>query len=87
MLGRTAISDAGLAKLAQFRLPRLHTLSIQGTKITDAGLSEIAKLSGLTDLKLNATPTTDRGLENLAPLKNLEDLWRGTRVTCAGSRT
>ncbi|WP_435005197.1 hypothetical protein P12x_003092 [Tundrisphaera lichenicola] len=83
-IGETAITDAGLAKLVLHH-PRLDTLSLQGTKVTQVGLAELAKLPLLTDLLLNSTETNDKGLEKLATVKSLEDLGlRGTKVTSEG---
>ncbi len=61
------------------------TVSLGYTKVTDAGLKELAPLKNLTTFNLNGTEVTSAGLKELAPLKNLTnlDLW-GTKVTDAG---
>jgi hypothetical protein len=59
-----------------------------GTKITDAGLKELAGLKNLQTLHLNGTEITDAGLKELAGLKSLQVLsfleTGGTNVTDAG---
>jgi internalin A len=56
-----------------------------GTKMTDAGLKELAPLKNLTTLNLTSTQVSDAGLKALAPLKNLTTLvLTGTEVTDAG---
>jgi len=60
-------------------------MSVISTKVTDAGLKELAPLKNLSTLDLSGTAVTDAGLKELAPLKNLTslDLFR-TAVTDAG---
>ena len=58
---------------------------LSGTKVTDAGLKELAALTKLTRLFLFKTPVTDAGLKELAPLKALTKLdLDDTKVTDAG---
>ena len=70
------------------RLPQPDSgfgLSLIGTKVTDAGLKELAKLKTLQYLDLGATAVTDIGLKELAGLKALQILnLPGTKVTDAG---
>ena len=55
------------------------------TKITDAGLKDVAKLQQLTNLNLAYTKITDAGLKDVAKLQQLEVLFLGnTQVTNAG---
>ena len=55
------------------------------TKITDAGLKDIAKLQKLTHLSLRYTKITDAGLKDIAKLQELIGLWlNGTDITGAG---
>ncbi|HEX4143895.1 MAG TPA: DUF4375 domain-containing protein [Pirellulales bacterium] len=64
-------------------LPQLRHLS-PGTRITDDGLTNIAKLSGLRKLYMKG-PFTNAGLKHLAKLKNLTTLCIGSeRVTAEG---
>ncbi len=60
-------------------------VSLSGTKVTDAGLKELAGLKSLTELDLDRTKVTDAGLRELAGLKNLTKLYlQRTKVTGAG---
>ncbi len=43
--------------------PRLRTLSLTGTKLTDDGLGALAKAKGLTLLQAAGTKVTKRGVE------------------------
>jgi len=52
------LTKADLAKVTQF--------SLAYTKITDAGLKELAKMQNLTQLYLQATQITDAGLKEVA---------------------
>ena len=60
-------------------------IDLSNTKVTDAGLKELAPLTNLELLDLNGTQVTDAGLKELAHFKNLRilNLWR-TQVTDAG---
>jgi YHS domain-containing protein len=60
-------------------------LNLARTKITDAGLAEVAKCEKLTRLHLENTDITDAGLAHVAKLANLEYLnLYGTKVSDAG---
>jgi hypothetical protein len=60
-------------------------VSLALTKVTDAGLNELAGLKQLQRLYLGGTRVTDAGLKHLAGLKQLQELSvGGTRVTDAG---
>ena len=79
-LGKTQITDAGVASLANFKeLRRLH---LDNTKITDKALATIAKLNHLEYLNLYGTEVTDAGIGHLKALKKLKKLylWQ-TKVT------
>jgi hypothetical protein len=67
-------------------LTALEELHLYRTKVTDAGLKELAELKGLKELHLQETKVTDAGLKELAGLKGLQELHlRGCReVTDAG---
>src|SRR5262249_50290652 len=52
----------------------LETLQLDGTQITDEGLSHLAGLPRLTNLFLNRTSTTDAGIPHLARLSGLDRL-------------
>jgi hypothetical protein len=66
-----AITDAGIKELAPFR--NLSTLSLRGTRISNAGLREIAKLQldSLTTLRIEGTRATPAGFKELVPLRRL----------------
>ncbi len=60
-------------------------LCLNSTKMTDAGLKQLAGLKSLQALYLAGTQVTDAGLKELAGLKSLQTLdFRGTQVTDAG---
>ncbi len=46
-------------------------LYLSDTRVTDAGLDQIAKLPLLHDLDLDRTPITDEGIMKLAGLKKI----------------
>jgi hypothetical protein len=67
-------------------LKQLKTLSLIGTRVTDAGLKDLAKVGALEKLYLDETGVTDAGLPELAALKGLRQLFvYNTRVTLAGA--
>jgi len=81
--------DAGLEQLDEHfkALPRLETLGISGTNVTDAGLKHIAGLSQVKHLHISRTSITDSGLEHIQGLTKLEWLFlRETGITDAGLR-
>ena len=67
-------------------LKGLQTLILyNNTKVTDAGLKELAGLNNLQTLELAFTGVSDAGLKHLAGLKSLQSLnLRKTPVTDAG---
>jgi outer membrane lipoprotein-sorting protein len=77
------LTDVGLKHyLAAVEPPT--TLNLRGTRVTDAGLKELAGLKTLKKLDL-PTQVTDAGLKELAGLKSLQLLnLEGTDVTDAG---
>ena len=76
------MSDDGLAQLAG--LENLKVLELDTFSVTDAGMAEVGKLTGLTSLRL-PSQITDEGLAHLGGLKNLEKLGLAfARVTDAG---
>jgi len=81
-LGRTAVTDAGVASLPSFT--RLHTLVLP-KKMTDAGARTVGKMKNLRRLDLSGTQVTDTGLRAIAGLTQLEELsLAGAPVTDAG---
>lgn len=70
-------------RLAAF--PKLTSLKVRDSKVTDAGLVHLKKLPQLTELSLEVTAITDAGLAHLKELTRLETLnLKGTKVTDAG---
>lgn len=66
---------------------QLAGLDLQNTKISDAGLAQIARCRNLVRLRLENTAVTDAGLTHLQNLSRLEYLnLYNTRVTDAGLR-
>jgi hypothetical protein len=60
-------------------------LCVRGTKITDAGLEELAGLKNLQALDLSNTPVTGAGLKELAGLQQLQEVdLADSRVTGPG---
>jgi internalin A len=79
-----ADSDVKAEKIAGW-FQNLTDLSLGGTKITDAGLKDIAKMQQLTDLSLNETKITDAGIKDIAKLQKLTYLnLEFTEITDAG---
>ena len=67
------------------KLNDLQSLSLAGTKVTDAGLAQLAGLSSLENLDLKGLAITDRGLAELAPVKSLKHVYVSrTGPTSAG---
>ena len=72
-------------ELTKADLDKVTRIHLHTTKITDAGLKEVAKLQQLTHLYLGDTQITDEGLKEVAKLKKLTILYLyGTKVTDAG---
>jgi Leucine-rich repeat (LRR) protein len=55
-------------------LPGVLSLDLVGTRVTDAGLAEVARLRGLEGLGLSGTPITDAGVTQLLALEQLYTL-------------
>jgi hypothetical protein len=84
-----SLDDAGLQQLDEHfkALPRLETLGIGGTNVTDTGLKHLAGLSQVKRLSIWGTSITDSGLEHIQGLTQLESLViRETAITDAGLR-
>lgn len=69
-LGDTEITNTGVGHLKQVR--NLRTLMVPGTKVSDDGVREIARIDSLTYLDLSTTPITDTSLEHLQQLPSLQ---------------
>lgn len=73
--------------LTEDDLSKVVELTLSYTPITDTGLKELSKLSGLTHIYLNETKITDEGLKELARFKQLKSIsLQRTDITDAGVR-
>jgi hypothetical protein len=78
--GEDKVNDEALAKLVALA-PQITWLNLAGTKVTDAGLQQVANLTKLTRLHLERTEITDAGIASLKALDNLQYLnLYGTKV-------
>jgi uncharacterized membrane protein/mono/diheme cytochrome c family protein len=68
-LGRTAVTDASVETLSQFK--NLRALHLEGTAVTGRTLAKLSSLSQLAYLNLSATRATS---EAVAPLKDKPNL-------------
>lgn len=84
-LGRSKVTDAGLATIA--KMTNLERLHLENTAVTDAGIAQLAGLPRLEYLNLYGTKVTDAGLAKLSGLKSLRKifLWQ-TAVTKDGAK-
>jgi Leucine-rich repeat (LRR) protein len=82
-LSRTDVGDATAA-----RIPRtVKILDLAGTKITDRGVEDLARLESLESLFLSGTTVTDRAVPALLRLRTLKFLYlSGTPVSEYGLR-
>lgn len=85
-LGRSKVTDAGLATIASMtNLERLH---LENTAVTDAGLARLATLPQLEYLNLYGTKITDAGITKLSANKNLKKifLWQTAATPAAAKK-
>jgi len=70
------VNDGDIAYIRKlFRyLPDLESLTLEGSQISDHGLTRLAGLTRLKRLDLSSTKVSDFGLVHLQALPNLEDL-------------
>ena len=67
------------------RLESVERLVIQGTAVTDVGMANVEKLTGLRWLFVFHTPITDSAVKHLLALPRLDEVkLYGTQVTAAG---
>lgn len=64
-LSSTKITNAGLASLCQLELPRLRTLSLEGTTVTDEGISHLDHFKNLEFMAVAHTKVTKDGIRKL----------------------
>ncbi len=65
------VSDAALADLGLERLERLRYLCLDSTRLTNAAMASVSRLSHLTGFHLGRTQISDAGLVPLLDLKRL----------------
>jgi Leucine-rich repeat (LRR) protein len=81
-IGATAVSDAGLATLRNFRLKELSLH--RNTNLTDAGMRHLAEQTAMETLMMRGVPITENGLSHLRNLKSLRKLNASLVVNDAG---
>ncbi len=84
------VGDGAMAVVEQF--PALESIVLRLSKVTDAGMEELAKCKSLKSVCIEGTSVTDNGLKYLLDLPNLYLLWlgvydEGANVTDEGMRT
>lgn len=72
-LGRTAVTDAGVETLSQFK--NLRVLHLEGTQVSGRSLAKLASLSQLTYLNLSGTKVTSGAVTVLKSRPNLRHLY------------
>lgn len=77
--GNPGIKGPGLANIRELR--QLRRLNIENTKLDDADLIPVARLTSLTYMNLFYTPITDVGLGHLGNTVNLEALYTSGGMT------
>jgi hypothetical protein len=81
-LHKTNVGD-GLDVLVQF--PKLKTIEVSRTKVTDAGMAALGRLRNLSTIHVNFVPIGDDGFASLLGLENLGWLYAsGTNLTDKG---
>lgn len=85
--GRVKLTGAGLVALAD--LPKLESLNIGGSTVTDDGAASLAKVTQLKTLMLYHSWITDAGLAHIKTMKGLKGVNAGPqfsmRITDAGA--
>lgn len=77
------ITDQGVSALKTWQ--HLTRLNLEGTKITEGALQQLAELTSLVWLNIGSVQVTDAGIEALTSLPNLRDLkLGGNKLTDAG---
>jgi hypothetical protein len=65
-------ADPAIERLAD--LPRLRSVRLAGTQVTDAGMATLGRIKTLQNLDLRECPITNDGLQHVADLKRLRGL-------------
>ena len=83
---RALLSKQGACgRLTHGDLTELRSLSLSGTKVTDAGVKELAGLKNLEQLRLSGTAVTDAAVKDLSGMKSLRMLdVGGSKISEAG---
>ncbi|MGH7134150.1 MAG: leucine-rich repeat domain-containing protein [Pirellulales bacterium] len=68
-----AIEDTDLEDVQ--RLPRLRSLGIRNSSITEKGIAHLLRLAALRELYVERTNITEAGIAELGKLRNLTHLW------------
>ena len=77
------IGDGALVVMKDW--PKLRRLSVRGTKVTDAGISQLTNHAALESLDVGFSLFTDGGFEPLTTMPNLRELYAGgNKVTDSG---
>lgn len=77
------ITDQGVSALKTWK--HLTRLNLEGTKITEGALQQLAELTSLQSLNIGGAQVTDAGVEALTALSNLRELTLGgNKLTDAG---
>ncbi|QEG02243.1 Serine/threonine-protein kinase PknD [Stieleria maiorica] len=86
-LENTPIGDEALAEIVR-RQPKLQSLYLAKTKVTDAGLEHLRSLTDLVRVDLASCKVNDEGLVHLHSLENLQAVGlNSTAVSPAGMET
>jgi hypothetical protein len=72
-LHHSKVNDADLEQL-RIMAPRLRSLTLSGTDITDAGMQSIGKMPMMQTLLLNETRVSDAGLQQVQRLTEMRQL-------------
>ena len=72
-LGRTAVTDASMETLAQFK--KLRALHLEGTAITGRDVAKLSSLAQLAYLNLSATKVTSDAVAALNKMPNLRHVY------------
>ena len=82
---RQLVSDDPIRKCEIFE--RVFSVDLDETRITDAEIAQLSRMTNLSTLSLGSTPVTDAGLTHLYGLRKLNILYLGrTAVTDRGAR-
>ncbi len=87
IVGLYGSADTNPSLLSQLNsLPKLHSLFLDGSTISNSTIDEISRLRRVTRLSLKTDALTDQDLKKIATMTALEELWLAgnTALTAAG---